>query len=207
MNLWKEYKNVLHDTIDLHNGVGSVWANWESKKTYLTAKTYTHPYIIKSREVEIWNETTCIYNNIIYPKTGSNLPCFGLDLMGFNENRVIIVFDYQHPVENHLLSFDDLPKAEKDYRFFEMGNHFSENIFVRYCKMDEVDKHLDMFKTYLTKYKDMLEYEKPTGNDTGVYKDFDAYMTRLDPVSGYLKGKFGKEKAESLVNDFLFCYD
>ena len=207
MNLWKEYKNVLHDTIDLHNGVGSVWANWESKKTYLTAKTYTHPHIIKSREVEIWNETTCIYNNIIYPKTGSNLPCFGLDLMGFNENRVIIVFDYQHPVENHLLSFDDLPKAEKDYRFFEMGNHFSENIFVRYCKMDEVDKHLDMFKTYLTKYKDMLEYEKPTGTDTSVYKDFDAYMTRLDPVSGYLKGKFGKEKAESLVNDFLFCYD
>ena len=207
MNLWKEYKNVLHDTINLHNGVGSVWANWESKKTHLTAKTYNHPYIIKSREVEIWNETTCIYNNIIYPKTGSNLPCFGLDLMGFNENRVIIVFDYQHPVENYLLSFDDLPKAEKDYRFFEMGNHFSENIFVRYCKMDEVDKHLDMFKTYLTKYKDMLEYEKPTGNDTGVYKDFDAYMTRLDPVSGYLKGKFGKEKAESLVNDFLFCYD
>ena len=207
MNLWKEYKNVLHDTIDLHNGVDSVWANWKSKETYLTAKTYTNPYIIKSREVEIWNEKTCIYNNIIYPKTGSNLPCFGLDLMGFNENRVIIVFDYQHPVENHLLSFDDLPKAEKDYRFFEMGNHFSENIFVRYCKMDEVDKHLDMFKTYLTKYKDMLEYEKPTGNDTGVYKDFDAYMTRLDPVSGYLKGKFGKEKAESLVNDFLFCYD
>jgi len=206
MNLWKEYKDVLHDTINLHNNVGSVWAQWESKKTYLTAKTYTNPYIIKSREVEIWNETTCIYNNIIYPKTGSNLPCFGLDLMGFNENRVIIVFDYQHPVENHLLSFDDLPKAEKDYRFFEMGNHFSENIFVRYCKMSEVNEHLDMFKTYLTKFKSMLELEKPTGNDTSEYKDFDAYMTRLDPVSGYLKGKFGEDKAESLVNDFLFEY-
>ena len=206
MNLWKEYKDVLHDTIELHNGVHSVWAQWESKKTYLTAKTYTNPYIIKSREVEIWNEKTCIYNNIIYPKTGSNLPCFGLDLMGFNENRVIIVFDYQHPVENHLLSFDDLPKAEKDYRFFEMGNHFSENIFVRYCKMSEVNEHLDMFKTYLTKFKNMLELEKPTGNDTSEYKDFDAYMTRLDPVSGYLKGKFGEDKAESLVNDFLFEY-
>ena len=206
MNLWKEYKDVLHDTIDLHNGVGSVWANWESKKTYLTAKTYTNPYIIKSREVEIWNEKTCIYNNIIYPKTGSNLPCFGLDLMGFNENRVIIVFDYQHPVENYLFSVDGLPKAEKDYRFFEMGNHFSENIFVRYCKMSEVNEHLDMFKTYLTKFKSMLELEKPTGNDTSEYKDFDAYMTRLDPVSGYLKGKFGEDKAESLVNDFLFEY-
>ena len=206
MNLWKEYKDVLHDTIELHNGVDSVWANWESKKTYLTAKTYTNPYIIKSREVEIWNEKTCIYNNIIYPKTGSNLPCFGLDLMGFNENRVIIVFDYQHPVENYLFSVEGLPKAEKDYRFFEMGNHFSENIFVRYCKMSEVNDHLDMFKTYLTKFKSMLELEKPTGNDTSEYKDFDAYMTRLDPVSGYLKGKFGSDKAESLVNDFLFEY-
>ena len=206
MNLWKEYKDVLHDTIELHNGVDSVWANWESKKTYLTAKTYTNPYIIKSREVEIWNEKTCIYNNIIYPKTGSNLPCFGLDLMGFNENRVIIVFDYQHPVENYLFSVEGLPKAEKDYRFFEMGNHFSENIFVRYCKMSEVNEHLDMFKTYLTKFKSMLEYEKPTGTDTSEYKDFDAYMTRLDPVSGYLKGKFGEDKAESLVNDFLFEY-
>ena len=71
----------------------------------------------------------------------------------------------------------------------------------------EVDDHLEMFTKYLTKYKDMVELEKPTGEDTSVYKDFDAYMTKLDPVSGYLKGKFGEERAESLVNDFLFCYD
>ena len=206
MNLWKEYKDILHETIPLHNGVGSCWANWESKRTHLLAKTYTNQYIIKAREVEIWNETTCIYNNILYPKTGSNLPCFGMDLMGFNENRVIIVFDYQHPVENFLFSVEGLPKQEGNIRFFEPGNHFSENIYVIKCNMSEVNDHLDMFKTYLTKYKNMLEYEKPTGNDTSVYKDFDAYMTKLDPVGGYLTGKFGKEKAESLVNDFLFEY-
>ena len=206
MNLWKKYKEVLHKTFPLHNGVDSVWAEWERKETWLTAKTYTAPYIIKSREVEIWNEKSCIYNNIIYPKTGSNLPCFGMDLMGFNENRVIIVFDFQHPVEKYLFSVDGLPKAEKEYRFFEMGNHFSENIYVRYTSFDKVDEHLEMFTTYLTKYRDMLELEKPTGKDTSVYKDFDAYMTRLDPVGGYLTGKFGKEKAESLVNDFLFNY-
>ena len=206
MNLWEEYKNVLHDTISLHNGVGSVWANWKSKGTHLTAKTYTNKYLIKSREVEIWSDTSCIYNNILYPKTGSNLPSFGIDLMAFNEKRVIMVFDFRHPVENYLLSFDDLPKAEKDYRFFEMGNHFSENIFVRYCTFADVDEHLDMFEQYLTKYKDMVELEKPSGTDTSEYKDFDAYMTKLDPVGGYLTGKFGKEKAESLVNDFLFTY-
>ena len=206
MNLWKNYKNVLHKTLPLHNGVDSVWAEWERKNTWLTAKTYTTPYIIKSREVEIFNEKSCIYNNIIYPKTGNNLPCFGMDLMGFNENRVIIVFDFQHPVENYLFSVEDLPKGRGDYRFFEPGNHFSENIYIQYCKMSEVDEHLEMFTTYLTKYCDMLELEKPKGTDTSFYKDFDAYMTKLDPVSGYLAGKFGKERAESLVNDFLFTY-
>ena len=60
MNIWKEYKNVLHKTFPLHNGVDSVWAEWESKDTWLTAKTYTTDYFIKSREVEIWNEKTCI---------------------------------------------------------------------------------------------------------------------------------------------------
>ena len=206
MNLWKNYKDVLHDTFPLHNGVDSVWANWESKGTNLLAKTYTTEYFIKSREVEIWSDKTCIYNNIIYPKTGSNLPCFGMDLMGFNEKRVIIVFDFQHPKEKYPFSVDGLPISDGDYRFFEPGNHFSDNIYIAKCTMNEVDDHLEMFKTYLTKYKEMVELKKPTGKDTSEYKDFDAYMTKLDPVAGYLAGKFGKENAESLVNDFLFTY-
>ena len=206
MNIWKEYKDALFDTIDLHNGVGSVWAQWEGKGTTLLAKTFTNQYIIKAREVEIWNETSCIYNNIIYPKTGSNLPCFGMDLMGFGDKKVIIVFDFQHPLENYPFSVDGLPVYEGDYRFFEIGNHFSKNIYIAKCAMSEVNEHVDMFKTYLTKFKSMLELEKPTGEDTSKYKDFDAYMTKLDPVSGYLKGKFGGDKAESLVNDFLFEY-
>ena len=204
MNLWGNYKEVLHDTLDLQ--FAHPWADWESKGTVLSAKVFKHDYIIKSRVVEIWNEKSSIYNNIIYPKTGSNLPCFGMDLMGFFDKKVIIVFDFQHPVENYLFSVDGLPKSDGDYRFFEPGNHFSENVYIAKCTMSEVDQHLDMFKLYLTKYKEMLELEKPTEVDTSVYKDFDAYMTKLDPVSGYLSGKFGKEKAESLVNDFLFTY-
>ena len=206
MNLWHSYKKILHDTISLYNGVDSVWANWESKRTFLTAKIYTNQYLIKSREVEIWSDKTCIYNNILYPKTGSNLPCFGMDLMAFSEKKVILVFDFQHPIENFLSGVEGLPKGKGDYRFFEPGNHFSENIYIAYCKADEVDNHLEMFKKYLTVYVDMLDFKRPNGNDISVYKDFDAYMTKLDPVGGYLSGKFGKERAESLVNDFLFTY-
>ena len=206
MNIWKDYKDVLFNTISLHNGVDSVWANWEGKGTSLLARTYTNQHIIKSREVEIWNEKSCIYNNIIYPKTGSNLPCFGMDLMGFSDKKVIIVFDFQHPLEKYSFSVDGLPVYEGDYRFFEMGNHFSKNIYIAKCTMSEVDDHLDMFKKYLTEYKNMIELERPDGYASSEYKDFDTYMTKLDPVSGYLKGKFGKEQAESLVHNFLFCY-
>ena len=176
MNLWKNYKSLMFETFpDLE--FESEWANWEGKGTSLTAKIFTNPYFIKSREVDIWSDKSCIYNTIIYPKTGSNLPCFGMDLMGFTEKRVIIVFDFQHPVEKYLFSVEGLPKAEKDYRFFEMGNHFSENIFVRYTTFDKVDEHLDMFGQYLTKYKEMVELERPTGTDTSNYKDFHAYIT------------------------------
>ena len=206
MNIWSNYKKVLHEIFPLHNAAGSVWAQWEGKGTSLLARTYTNQYFIKAREVEIWDNRSCIYNNIIYPKTGSNLPCFGMDLMGFFEKKVIIVFDFQHPTENYLFSVDGLPKGKGDYRFFEPGNHFSENIYIQYCTMSEVDDYLGMFTEYLLKYKEMVDESKPTGMDTSVYKDFDTYMTKLDPVKGYLSGKFGAEKSESLVNDFLFCY-
>ena len=74
--------------------------------------------------------------------------------MGFNEKKVIIVFDFQHPVENYLYSVEGLPKAEKDYRFFEKGNHFSENILLLECTMEEVNAfEMFTFKEYLTKYK------------------------------------------------------
>jgi hypothetical protein len=182
------------------------WAYWKNKGTTLVADLYRNNHILKSREVEIYDEKSCIYNNIIYPKTGSNLPCFGMDLMGFFDKKVIIVFDFQHPVENHLFSVEGLPKAKGDFRFFEPGNHFSENVYIAYCTMSEVDEHLKMFEKYLTIYGDMLECKQPTGLDTSVYKDFDAYMTKLDPVGGYLSSKFGKEKSERLVTEFLFNY-
>ena len=126
--------------------------------------------------------------------------------MGFFDKKVIIVFDFQHPTENHLFGVEWLPKSKGDYRFFEPGNHFSENVYIAYCTMDGVDEHLEMFKKYLTIYSDMLECKQPTGLDTRVYEDFDSYMTKLDPVGGYLSGKFGKQKSERLVNEFLFEY-
>ena len=205
-NLWQNYKKVLNNTFLLEEDpLDMTWVG--KRNTTLTAKIYRHKYFLKAREVEIYNENSCIYNNILYPKTGCNLPCFGMDLMGFNEQKVIIVFDFQHPTENYLFKHPDLPVATEDYRFFEKGNHFSENIIVRKCNADEVDQYLDLFDEYLEVYKNMINVAQPEGEDTSVYADFDAYMTRLDPVGGYLKGIFGEDRAEQLVKSFLFCYN
>tara|TARA_Y100000768_G_C23743282_1_gene570371 strand:- start:76 stop:696 length:621 start_codon:yes stop_codon:yes gene_type:complete len=205
MTIWQDYISAYRSMLPMK--IEGSWANWEGKGTYLNAITHSHPHFLKSRQVDITDgKHADIFNCIAYPKTGSNLPCFGMDLMAFSEKKVIVVFDFQHPKEKYPYRVEGLPVATEDYRFFEKGNHFSDNIFVRYCKPDEVDEHLDMFVKYLTTYKDMIELEKPTGTDTSVYKDFDAYMTRLDPVGGYLAAKFGADKADRLVNNFLFEY-
>ena len=206
MDLWKNYKEVLDDIFPDFK-FKDRWCNWCNKDDLnMTADIYTAPHFIKSRRVDIRSNKTDIYNNVIYPKTGHNLPCFGMDLMGFFEKKVIIVFDFQHPVEKHLFSLPTLPKAEKDYRFFEMGNHFSENIFVRYCAFDQVDTYLPTFRYYLTLYKEMIDKAQPTGEDTSLYKDFDIYMKKLDPILGYLSSNYGKENANRMMDEFFFPY-
>ncbi len=207
MDLWKNYKNIVSDVfpdiefVERH----AEWTN--DKGVNLTADLYKGDHLIKSRQVEIWDDKFCsIHNNIIYPKTGSNLPCFGMDLMGMSDKRVVIVFDFQHPVEKYLFYTPELPKVEGTYRFFEAGNHFSDNLVVRYCKPDEVDQYLPLFEKYMRFYKNMLDENQPTGNDTSEYVDFDTYMIRLDPISGYLANRFGKEKSQNLIKEFFFSY-
>jgi hypothetical protein len=206
VDLWVNYKKTLDDVFPEFQ-FDSRWCEWEGKDDLtLTADIFTAPHFIKSRRVDIYNSKSDIYNNVIYPKTGSNLPCFGMDLMGFFEQKVIIVFDFQHPVEKFVFSVDGLPKAERDYRFFEMGNHFSENIFVRYCTFDEVDQYLPEFREYLETYRKMIDEAQPTGEDLVFYKDFDIYMKKLDPILGYMTSRFGKENADRMMDEFFFPY-
>jgi len=203
--LWKDYVEALYKTFP-ELEVKEEWAKWEAKGATLKADIRSGGHFLKAREALIMDSRSDIYNTILYPKTGADLPCFGMDLMKFSEKKVIIVFDFQHPRENYLFSVDTLPKDDGKYRFFEMGNHFSENIFVRYCEPDSVNTYLPTFKYYLSKYREMIDNTKPEGEDTTVYHDFDTYMTKLDPVRGYLTAKFGKDKSESFVDDFLFSY-
>ena len=206
VDLWVNYKKVLDDVFPEFK-FDSRWCEWKGKNDLtLTADIFTAPHFIKSRQVDIKNDKSNIYNNVIYPKTGHNLPCFGMDLMGFFQKKVIIVFDFQHPVEGHVFSVDGLPKAEKEYRFFEMGNHFSKNIFVRYCTFSEVDYYLPEFRLYLETYRKMIDKAKPTGEDISFYQDFDTYMKKLDPILGYMTSNFGEDNANLMMDEFFFPY-
>ena len=206
--MWKEFKTFIVKELKLN-------AIEESNNgPRLLSTLYDGPNILKSRETIITDGQINIYNNIVYPKTGENLPCFGMDLMCFSEKRVLAVWDFQHPASNydfdhpiitHLIG-DMLGNTKRDIRFFESGNHFSRYIYVRKCTSDEVLDHLNNFKRYVSAYKELLDFARPDGTDTQVYKNFDQYMLDLDPVIGYMSNKFGKEWSNQYVNNFLFSY-
>lgn len=207
---WIDYQKTLLQNIDLQ-------VTYEEKTCHnnvnLFSKIYSGDYVLKSRETYIDNGKSFIYNNIIYPKTGCNLPCLGIDLMAFMEKKVIIVFDFQHPKEHYEYhhpiiddNMSDYIDNTKDIRFFEAGNHFSRYVYVRKCQMSEISNYLTDFQKYVKVYADLLDHSKPTGSDESEYCIFDQYMLKLDPVSGFMESNFGKEFGERYVHDFLFPY-
>ena len=93
MTIWQDYISAYRSILPMK--IEGLWASWEGKGTHLNAITHSHPHFLKSRQVDIRDcKNVDIFNCIAYPKTGSNLPCFGMDLMAFSEKRVIVVFDF-----------------------------------------------------------------------------------------------------------------
>ena len=210
--MWNDYSDYLYHKLNL--SVVDVGHTIGKDDAVLGSALYSGKHILKSRATVIDAGPTKIYNNIVYPKTGQNLPCLGMDLMCFFEKKVIIVFDFQHPTPNYdwynpfmtCYLGEMLDNSPKDIRFFEPGNHFSRYIYVRKCTASEIPNHLPYFKKYVDVYKRLLEATKPTGEDESVYKEFDNYMLNLDPVAGYLGSKFGREYSDKYVREFLFSY-
>jgi len=207
---WQQYHNTLLKYFDFNLDYSEETTHKDCK---LESFLYSGEYILKSRITNITKGNSQIYNNIIYPKTGKNLPCLGMDLMAFFEKKVILTFDFQHPKENY--DFDHKIVKEcmgeylnntKEIRFFQPGNHFSRYVFVRKCHMDEIEQYLPDFEKYVSTYSKLLEDAKPIEKDTKEYSDFDKYMLKLDPVSGYMESNFGKEFAHKYVKEFLFQY-
>ena len=207
---WGKYHDVILKYIDLNQTESRTLSH---KNISMDSFLYTGEYVTKARVTDIKKDVTAIYNNLIYPKTGSNLPCLGMDLMCFFEKKVILTFDFQHPKPHYDFDHDIIRECMGEYagntkeiRFFESGNHFSRYVFVRKCHMDEIEQFLPDFEKYVSTYAKLLDYAKPTGNDISEFVEFDKYMVELDPVIGYMISHFGKEIGAKYVDEFLFEY-
>lgn len=207
---WGKYHEILFDYLDLNKTYSETHTH---KEIVMDSILFEGEYVKKARVTNIANGNSHIYNNIIYPKTGKNLPCLGMDLMAFFQNKVILTFDFQHPLEHY--DFDHEIVREnmgeyagntKEIRFFEAGNHFSRYVFVRKCHMDEVEQYLPDFEKYVSTYAKLLNDAKPNGNDTAEFSKFDKYMLELDPVTGFMQSNFGKEFGDKYTHEFLFEY-
>ena len=88
MTIWEDYIKALEETFP-NLKVGEEWARWEAKDAKLVANIRYGKHFIKAREAHITDSKSDIYNTILYPKTGSDLPCFGMDLMKFSDKKVI----------------------------------------------------------------------------------------------------------------------
>ena len=207
---WGKYHKILFDYLDIEE---KYYNRHIHNDITLDSILYEGEYIKKARVTDISQGVSSIYNNIIYPKTGKNLPCLGMDLMAFFQNKVIITFDFQHPLEyydfDHEIVKENMGEYAgntKEIRFFEPGNHFSRYVFVRKCHMDQIEDYLPDFEKYVSTYAKLLENAKPTEENMTEFSDFDKYMLKLDPVSGYMSSNFGKEFGEKYTNEFLFEY-
>jgi len=207
---WGKYHEMLFDYIDLSKTYSNTHTH---KDIVMDSLLYEGKYVKKARVTNIANGNSHIYNNIIYPKTGSNLPCLGMDLMAFFQNKVILTFDFQHPQEyydfDHEIVRENMGEYAgntKEIRFFEAGNHFSRYVFVRKCHMDEVEQFLPDFEKYVSTYAKLLENAQPNGDDTAEFAKFDKYMLELDPVTGFMQSNFGKEFGDKYTHEFLFEY-
>jgi hypothetical protein len=207
---WGKYHKILFDYLDIEE---KYYNRHIHNDITLDSILYEGEYIKKARVTDISQGVSSIYNNIIYPKTGKNLPCLGMDLMAFFQNKVIITFDFQHPLEyydfDHEIVKENMGEYAgntKEIRFFDPGNHFSRYVFVRKCHMDQIEDYLPDFEKYVSTYAKLLENAKPTEENMTEFSDFDKYMLKLDPVSGYMSSNFGKEFGEKYTNEFLFEY-
>ena len=54
--------------------IENLWASWQAKGTSLNAIDHSHPYLLKSRQVDISDgKNVDIFNCIAYPKTNASV--------------------------------------------------------------------------------------------------------------------------------------
>ncbi|MBW4552246.1 MAG: 15,16-dihydrobiliverdin:ferredoxin oxidoreductase [Aphanocapsa sp. GSE-SYN-MK-11-07L] len=164
-----------------------------------------------------------IFNSVIYPSFGYELPLLGIDFLSFGQVKNLIVMDFQplfqdevylrkyiHPLKSLHDRYPDLAQ-NLEMKFYDANQYFSKYLLFAKTDPETVKTRvLEAFKDYLNLYWQMLAEAQPLTDSADIQrivqaqKDYDQYSADRDPASGLFSSYFGHEWAERFLYEFLF---
>jgi 15,16-dihydrobiliverdin:ferredoxin oxidoreductase len=190
----------------------------------ITSWSYQCPEFRKIRYTYIdAGASAQIFNSVIYPSFGYELPLLGIDFLSFGQVKNLIVMDFQplfqdeaylqkyiHPLKALHDQYPDLAQ-NLEMKFYDANQYFSKYLLFAKTDPETVKTRvLEAFKDYLNLYWQMLAEAQPASEPEEIQrilkaqKDYDQYSADRDPASGLFSSYFGHEWAERFLYEFLF---
>jgi 15,16-dihydrobiliverdin:ferredoxin oxidoreductase len=168
-------------------------------------------------------ESAQIFNSVIYPAHGYDLPLLGVDFLSFGQVKNLVVMDFQplfqdgdyqskyiYPLKALCDRYSDLAQ-NLEMKFYDANQYFSKYLLFAKTDSETVSTRVfSAFQDYLELYWELLAQAKPSTSDADIsrivkaQKDYDQYSADRDPASGLFSSYFGHEWSEKFLYKFLF---
>jgi 15,16-dihydrobiliverdin:ferredoxin oxidoreductase len=168
-------------------------------------------------------EMAQVFNSVIYPSHGYDLPLLGIDFLSFGKKKILVVLDFQplfrdadylqkyiEPMKPLREKYNELAQ-DLEMKFYDANQYFSRNLLFAKTDADTVVTRLfPAYQEYLQLYFQMVEKATPSEDPEDIarlvkaQKDYDQYSADRDPAHGLFSSYFGAEWAEKFLYEFLF---
>ena len=167
-----------------------------------------------------------VLNSVAYPTFENDMPIMGIDLLWFGlKGKLVAILDFQPLVQDKDYFeryFNDLQLLNKKYPEFsnaknmnsyDVNKYFSP--WVVFCRGDLSHKNTGLplvfnsfIKSYLELHKRSTQLPSKITYDEvkKLHLSYDIYNLERDPAHGLFKSYFGKDWADSFINEFLFPF-
>ncbi|MEM1367398.1 MAG: 15,16-dihydrobiliverdin:ferredoxin oxidoreductase [Cyanobacteria bacterium P01_H01_bin.15] len=164
-----------------------------------------------------------IFNSVLYPAYGYDLPLLGIDFLSFGKVKNLVVMDFQPLFQDDvylekyikpLKSLHDLyPDLAQDLemRFYDANQYFSKYLLFAQTDRETIGTRVfEAFQSYLDLYWQLLDNATLSSDPADLkridqaQKDYDQYSAERDPASGLFSSYFGHDWSEKFLYGFLF---
>jgi 15,16-dihydrobiliverdin:ferredoxin oxidoreductase len=164
-----------------------------------------------------------IFNSVIYPSYGYDLPLLGIDFLSFGKVKNLIVLDFQPLFQDEAYEaryitplkalHDKYPSLSQnlEMKFYDANQYFSKYLLFAKTDSETVESLLfEAFQDYLQLYWQLLKSAQPDYGSRSMarvkqaQRDYDQYSAERDPAHGLFSSYFGGEWAERFLYEFLF---